>query len=162
MQNLDLFVFGFSCKSNSRSNSERYTSDPIDVNKPECQTFVESLAFVKKHRPKFYILENVLGALQPRIKGGKETPLMWYEEALQSELPDYTHAAMVVDALPQPESRARVVLLGSSDSNFIVSDWVREQRGRGLGFWGLGFGESGRRFGVLGLWVWFEGLNCGI
>ena len=126
MQNLDLFVSGFSCKLNSRSNSERYTSDPIDLNKPECQTFVESLAFVKKHRPKFYVLENVLGALQPRIKGGRQTPLMWYEEALQSDLPDYTHAAMVVDALPQSESRARVVLLGSSDSNFVASDWVRE------------------------------------
>ncbi|CAE7419783.1 unnamed protein product [Symbiodinium natans] len=97
MQNLDLFVSGFSCKLNSRSNSERYTSDPIDLNKPECQTFVESLAFVKKHRPKFYVLENVLGALQPRIKGGRQTPLMWYEEALQSDLPDYTHATMVVD-----------------------------------------------------------------
>ena len=64
-QPLDLFVAGFSCKSNSMRNGERWTKDPLDL-ETSCsmQTFTMTVKALVQHRPKWFVLENVPGARQ--------------------------------------------------------------------------------------------------
>ncbi|CAE7831043.1 Nek5 [Symbiodinium sp. CCMP2592] len=126
LKNLDLFVSGFSCKLNSAANSRRWESDPIDLEKPECQTFVQSVEFVKKYSPKFYLFENVLGACKTRGSGQTESPKAWYERYLSDNLPEFTHQSVIVDALPMSEARSRLLLLGSSVPTFSALGWASQ------------------------------------
>ena len=125
-EEIHMFVSGFSCKLNSSANSLRYAQDPIDLSKPEVQTFVESVRFIVNHKPCFYALENVLGALKPRRRGEHETPKMWYDEHLAKKLPEYTHAHVILDASPGPELRQRLLLVGSRKPAFSAADWAEE------------------------------------
>ena len=129
---VDIYISGFVCKRNSCQNSQRFqdTHDPIDPATSEVQTFVESVNFVQRQKPRFYCLENVLGALRVRKASvgpqSEDTPKEWYDNYIREKLPEYSHGDIVVDALPGPEARCRLFLLGSRDENFTATDWVRE------------------------------------
>ena len=59
-----VLIAGFVCKSNSCMNSGRFDGDPCGADRSSQKTS-SALALLEKLRPKYFILENVVGAAKP-------------------------------------------------------------------------------------------------
>ena len=60
---MQLYTAGNSCKSNSTRNQKRWTEDPMEGESGS--TFFMAVDVLLKWRPRFFLIENVMGA-RPR------------------------------------------------------------------------------------------------
>ena len=66
---VELMIGGFSCKDNSLQNGARWEKDPMNrKSSNSLRTFDGYTAALASVRPLFFIVENVLGCRQGRIK----------------------------------------------------------------------------------------------
>ena len=116
---LDLIVLGFSCKSNSQQSGVRWEQDPLDAKSDSRSTFDSSMQLIAKHRPKFFLLENVLGCRPTHVGFFDGHPVFFDAHALYGRMSfligkcfDQIHTGVVHSAhlnavrLPSKSSKA--------------------------------------------------------
>ncbi|CAE7814073.1 sinIM [Symbiodinium sp. CCMP2592] len=138
---LQLYAAGNSCKSNSIRNPKRWTDNPMQGESGS--TFSMTVDVLVKWQPRFFLIENVVGARPERYvfqlvrpcKVGsaadsqdKKSPLEIYLETLRSRLPGYDIEWVEVGGHPLPERRERLWILGSRDPEFGGKAWTDKVR----------------------------------
>ncbi|CAE7730016.1 unnamed protein product, partial [Symbiodinium sp. CCMP2456] len=135
----ELFIAGWVCKDSSVQNAaKRYKQDPTNSETSVSEaTFQQAVSSILHNKPKFFILENVLGVRKPVKKKAEDeqepvrraTPLDHYMAVLTG-LHDgaYQVAAVDVSSRPLPEKRERVYILGTlrSSGAYQADKWAEE------------------------------------
>ncbi|CAE7706608.1 unnamed protein product [Symbiodinium sp. CCMP2592] len=106
---------------------QRFAKSPLDPKAVSESTFQAAVRALKKHKPVFFLLENVVGC-RKKAKGETSSPLDHYLRVLKGMDGGYDVQAINITGRPLAEKRERVFILGSRCPDLTASDWARKSQ----------------------------------